>query len=296
MIAYGELALAMVIVGSSVVVGKIIAQTLPISISMVLRFAIASVVLLGLKAWDRRESKPIPIKDLCLVALQAFFGVYLFSWCLLHGLKYTSAINAGLITSTIPAVLVLLSFLFLKERLSVIKILAIGLSMVGLLVLNRGPNGSGAGDFPSERIWGNLLVFVAVVGEALFTVLGKQVSGKINPLQNALLLSGFGILFFAPEALIEISNSSSVPFTPVALVSLLYYGVFVTVIAFLLWLRGVAKVPASTAAAFTAVWPISAVGLSCLFLGEPLQPSHVIGALLIVGAIGLIALERPSHA
>ena len=64
-----------------------------------------------------------------------------------------------------------------------------------------------------------------------------------------------------------------------------------TVLAFVLWARGLAVVPASTAAGFTAVLPLSAVSQSYAVLGEAFAWSHVLGAACVIGGIVLLARE-----
>jgi drug/metabolite transporter (DMT)-like permease len=71
----------------------------------------------------------------------------------------------------------------------------------------------------------------------------------------------------------------------------LYNGILLTVIAFLFWFRGVTRVPASAAAVFTGIMPISAVSLSYLVLNEPFSWLHLIGALCVLLGIGLIARD-----
>ncbi|PYN05694.1 MAG: hypothetical protein DME02_18860 [Candidatus Rokuibacteriota bacterium] len=68
-----------------------------------------------------------------------------------------------------------------------------------------------------------------------------------------------------------------------------YYSVFVTVVAFLLWARGVARVPASAASVFTGVLPISALGLSHLVLRESVTVAHLLAATLVVAGIVVLA-------
>ena len=71
-----------------------------------------------------------------------------------------------------------------------------------------------------------------------------------------------------------------------------YYGVVVTVVAFLLWARGVARVPAGAASVFTGVLPISALALSHLALGESVTAAHLLAASLVVA--GIVVLTRAS--
>jgi drug/metabolite transporter (DMT)-like permease len=69
-----------------------------------------------------------------------------------------------------------------------------------------------------------------------------------------------------------------------------YYGVIVTVVAFLFWASGVARVPASAASVFTGVLPVSALTLSHFTLGETVTAWHLLAATLV--AAGIVVLAR----
>lgn len=132
-IAYLQLTLAMIIVGSSVVVGKLIVVSVPVFLASGLRFGIASIVLVPLLI--KLEGIPsLCRKDLFILFLQALTGVFGFSICLLYGLKFTGAAESGIITSTTPAVIGLISFIFLKEKLGRNNILGIVLAVLGIIV------------------------------------------------------------------------------------------------------------------------------------------------------------------
>src|SRR5262249_28075784 len=73
-----------------------------------------------------------------------------------------------------------------------------------------------------------------------------------------------------------------------------YYGVLVTVVAFLLWARGVARVPASVASVFTGVLPVSALAFSHFALGEIITAWHLLAAALV--AAGIVVLARAREA
>ena len=71
-----------------------------------------------------------------------------------------------------------------------------------------------------------------------------------------------------------------------------YFGAVFTVLAYLFWFHGVSKVSGSTAGVFTAVMPVSAVVLSCIFLKERFTLSHGMGITLVLAAIFIMALTR----
>lgn len=202
LIAYLELTLAMAIVGSSVVVGKLLIASFPIFLGAGLRFAIASAVLLPMLISSEKGIPTITRKDWMLLCLQTLTGVFLFTVFLLYGLKFTTAAESGIITSTTPAVLGLISFLFLKERLTWNKAIGIAFTLFGILAINLVGTSAGS-ERGADPLLGNLLVFGAVIGEALFTIFRKVASEKVTPLAGATLMSILGLLMFLPFALYE---------------------------------------------------------------------------------------------
>jgi drug/metabolite transporter (DMT)-like permease len=282
----------MVIVGSSVVVGKIIIVDFPVFLASGLRFAIASLILVPLLLRQSRGIPSLSIKDWMILFLQALTGVFLFNIFLLYGLKFTTAMAGGIITSTTPAIVGIIAFFVLKERFSWYKSAGIALAVVGILAVNLGT--SSDAEHGSNPALGNFMIFLAAIGEALFTIFRKVVSEKVTPLCNATVVSVFSLIMFAPWAACE---STSFDFSAITLeewVLILYYGIGVTVVSFILWFKGVSKVPASTAAVFTGVMPVSAVALSYVFLGEVLLWSHLVSALSVIGGIVLIARGQRS--
>ena len=169
LVPYLQLILAMTVVGSSVVAGKMMAASLPVMLSSFLRFAMASPVLFLLLYL--REGRPrLPSRaDLVTVFLQAFTGVFLFSIFLLFGVQRTGAIEAGLVTGTLPAVTAIRAALMLRERLSRRQMLGIAATVAGAMLLNV--HGGEPAASTSSTWPGFLLVLAAVVCEALFAVL-----------------------------------------------------------------------------------------------------------------------------
>ena len=273
--AYLELSAAMIIVGSIVVVSKVITTTFPVFLAAALRFAIASMILLPLLFKAEHGVPSLGKKDACMLFLQAFAGNFLFSILLLYGLKLTSAAESGIILGTVPVVIGLISFLLLREYLTWNKGIALFIATVGVGVIGSigTPPSAGQG---ANALLGNVFVFGAVLGEALWTILGKAMSGKVTPLTIASLTSCFGLLLFSPMAVYQARSFNFGTVAPLSWAAVVYYGLG-TVGAYLLWYQGVSKVPASIAGAFTGVQPMSAVVLSNLLLKEPMVWSHWVG-------------------
>jgi drug/metabolite transporter (DMT)-like permease len=206
-----------------------------------------------------------------------------------------SAAESGIITSSTPAVLGLISFVILNDHLTLKKGLGIVMTLGGVLAINL--IGAAPDQARGVNPWlGNLLVFGAVIGEALFSTFRKLISPKISSLAITTLMSVIGFILFIPFALPETLAFDFSRTTPGDWALVLYCGLFVTVIAYLLWFSGLAEVSASTAAVFTGVWPVSAVVLAYLVLKEPYSPSHLLGIICVLGGIILIAMDsNPAH-
>ena len=292
--AYLELTGAMVLVGSSVVAGKLMAESLPVFLAGGLSSAIGAAILVPVLFVREGGFPAVGGRELLVLFLQAFTGIFLFRVLLLWGLLYTSAAEGGVITSTTPAVVGLISFLFLGDRPGPRVWAGIALAVAGIVALNVLGSGAEAGGARgSAPLLGNLLVFGAVVSEALFTIFGKAAAGRVSPLTTAVSASVMSLALFLPLGLYQTIgfDFSSVGFAGWA--SVVHYGVFVTALGYLLWFGGLAKVPASTAGVFTGVLPVSAVLLSYVVLREPFSWAHPVGVGCVLLAILLIAWRRP---
>jgi drug/metabolite transporter (DMT)-like permease len=288
--AYIALALAQVFVGSLVVVGKVIAAGFPVFLASALRSIIGVAVLLPLLLWREGRLPRVTLRDALYLFLIAFTGMFLFSIFLLYGLRLTTATEGGIIISTAPAMLGVFAFLFMGERFTHWRGLAIGLAVAGMVALRAADGGAGA-IAPSSGV-GNLLVFGAAVGEALFSALGKPVSRTLSPLAIATYVTFAGLVMFLPFGLWEARSFDFAAVPPLQWLPIVYYGVFITAGAFLLWYWALARVPASTAAVFLGILPISGVLLSYGVLGEQFRWGHLFGLAAVLAGIACIAVPE----
>lgn len=287
--------MAMMIVGSSVVVGKIITDSFPLFLASGLRFGIAALLLTFLVSHREKALAGLGRKDWITLILMAVCGQFLFTLFLLWGLRMTSAAEAGVIMSTTPAAMAVVSCLLLRERLTLTNVIGVALAVLGILAVN-GLLTPTTGDHGPYRWLGNLLVCSAVMGEAMFLLLRKKINPSLSSLSMTCALCLIGFLIFLPPAIYQAWDFDFSKVRPVEWGAMLYFGVVFTVVAYVLWFRGVARVPGSTAGIFTAIMPVSAVVLSYIFLGEPFCWSHVVGGVLVVSAIGIMALQPNQNA
>ncbi len=159
---YGCLILSMSLVGAYVALTKPLAALLPVFLLAWLRFGIGAVAMLR---WLKKpaDEKPLSTQSRWLVFLESFLGNFLFTLCMITGVSMTNAVSAGVIMSSIPAVVAVMSWVFLKEKISlrVWGAVACGAIGIGLLSLAKDSHGAAAASGGQSAWLGNVLVQVS---------------------------------------------------------------------------------------------------------------------------------------
>jgi drug/metabolite transporter (DMT)-like permease len=196
--AYLLLTASMALVGSYVALSKPLVAVLPVFALAFLRFAIGAVAMIPWTPRTRGEA-PLSASERRWLFLMSFFGNFLFSVCMLTGIAMTTATAAGVILATLPAVVALLSRLFLREHLAPRTLLAIALAVGGIVLLQFAKASDAVG--ARQALLGNLLMFGAVVCEASYVILGKRLAATRTPLRVSALINLWGLALTAPLGL-----------------------------------------------------------------------------------------------
>ena len=260
--AYLALALSMMMVGANVPLGKYLTTQLPIGWIGVVRCGSAVLPLGILCAWELRRTRLPALRAIAGIAALGISGVFLYPCFLLLGLRTTSAFGAGAITATLPAIVALLSTLFLHERFDHRILGAVLCAAFAIAALELAAAG-GAIELGSN---GNLLVLIAVFAEAVYVILARGLAQAATPSQMALIANLSGLAAFA---LLLLVTGEKPPIAPVtAWVGAAAFGITSSVLALLLWFWAVARVSASKAGVFTVFLPLTAAVIAIAILGE----------------------------
>jgi drug/metabolite transporter (DMT)-like permease len=296
LVAYGCLALSMSLVGSYVALSKPLVAAFPVLLLAWLRFGIAA---LAMPHWLRRPPGEAPMtgRTRGLVFLESFLGNFLFSICMLFGVSLTSAVSAGVIMASIPAVVAIGSRVFLRESITTRVALAIACAALGIGLLALAPAPAGAPGGPAAGAsmpWlGNLLVFCAVVCEAAYAVIGKSLTGRLGPKRISSLINLWGFVLSTPFGL-WFALRFDFGAVSIGLWSLLLvYALAASIWTVWLWMTGLKSVPASQAGVFTVMLPVSAAVVGVLVLGERL--STVQGLAFALALLGVVLATWPSR-
>ena len=184
----------MSLVGSYVGFSKLLVLVFPVFLLAWLRFGIAAVAMAH---WVKRSASEtrLSARDRKLLFLESFLGNFLFSICMLYGVSLTSALAAGVIMAAIPAVVALMSWLFLRERIAPRVAVGIACAVGGIalvsLVQHADTNAAGS-------LLGNLMLLGAVCCEASYVVIGKQLTGNVSAKRISALVNLWGLALVTP--------------------------------------------------------------------------------------------------
>ncbi|VAX07190.1 Permease of the drug/metabolite transporter (DMT) superfamily [hydrothermal vent metagenome] len=285
------MAAAMVLVGSTVIVSKTIGEGMPPFTATALRFAIASPVFAGLLWFSRQKIPSLSLREWGLLIIQAASGSVAYTVLLILGLSFTSGANAGVIVGTLPVIMGLLAIMAFGERATRRLMAAIFVAGIGVFLVTLGAvSGDNSTDTLRDFI-GIGLVFLAVLGEALFLLLNKKIATPIPALALSTIMSCFGFLLAIGPAYAEFSSGAYGHISRDALIGVIYYALFPTVVGFLLWYGGSAKTSAGEAALATAFMPVSALVFVAFFSHEPITLLQATGCFFVIIAI-LVGIGR----
>lgn len=212
----------------------------------------------------------------CLAGYQAAY----FTAVTLSGI----AVAALIAICSAPLMIAALAPVALGERLSGRVRLALALGVAGTAILIALPGGSL--DLSPRFVAGALLALAAGLAYALYVVLAKATLARMAPLPLTALTFTAGAVLLTPALL-----WTEAPLRQVALgwPWLLYLGAVATAAAYAIYSVGLRGVPASVAGIVTLLEPLTATLLGVLIFGERLGAAGIVGALLLLSALGLLA-------
>jgi drug/metabolite transporter (DMT)-like permease len=292
LLAYACLALGMSIVGAYVGFSKLLVAVFPVFLLAWLRFGIAAIAMAH---WLKREPEfpPLDAASKRLLFLESFLGNFLFSICMLYGMRYANAVTAGVVMAAIPAAVALLSWIFLKEKVATRTWIAIGLAVAGvaLLALNR----SSAENTP-QLLLGIALLLGAVFCEAAYVVIGKKLTGKVSARRISALINLWGFALVTPLGLWQATSFEFSSVSSMMWGGLVLYALAASMWTVWLWMTGLKKVPAARAGVFTIFLPITSALVGIAFLNESFTTLHAVAFALALGAVLLATWPSRSNA
>lgn len=272
--------------GGNFVVGRYVYDQVPPVALSFWRWAVALAVLLPFTAIVTLKQRRLIVRHWRILAALGASGIAIFHILVYQALHFTQAVNAALFLSTTPVFIVVLSWLMLRERLSTRQGLGITISLIGaVVIIMRGELGR---LLQLQFNAGDLWMLAAVPNWAFYSVLLRRLPPVFHPMTLVTVIALFGVAFLAPVYAWELARDVGFEVNRTTIGSILYIGLFASVLAYICWNRGVSVVGANRAGLFMHLVPLFSALLAIVTLGESVRVFHFAGAALIFTGIYLV--------
>jgi drug/metabolite transporter (DMT)-like permease len=250
------------------------------------RWTIALGVLLLFAHGPLWAYRRVVLREWKLMVALGFTGVAAFQTCVYLALVTTSALNALLLLVTTPLLTVFGAWALFRDPVTPRQLLGLAVSLVGaVLLIARGSLSLLMGlHFGTGDLW----MLLAVV---LWTAYSLLLRRRPADLPQSVLLTASaitGIMGMLPVYLWTQLGEELPRLSTQAVWGLLYVSLLASVLAFLLWNRGVSKLGPNRASTFIYLMPLFGAVLSLIFLGEGVQGYQVTGGMLIFFGVVLM--------
>ncbi len=265
--------------GGNAVAGKFLAGSLPpVTISFI-RLAIGVLIMSPVIIRLFKRERAALRENLKILVFLAVTGVIGFNLLIYWALNYTSAINATLLNSTSPLFIFLLSALLIGEKMELKYWVSMTISFIGVLFVIT--HGSFERLIAFEFNIGDLIMVLAVISWALYSIFIKKLSGKMPSLAIFGFTLAIGFAVMIPAIAVELAIMPVDRLTLGEWSALFYIGIFPSICSFLLWNRAVAMIGPSKASISLNLIPVFGAGAAVLVLGEVITLPQVIGGCLV---------------
>ncbi len=220
-------------------------------------------------------------KDIKHIALMVLFEPCLYFIFEAQALVYTTAGQAGMITSMMPLITAIGAGIFLNELISKKLILGSIVAIFGAVWLSL----SGTGDeYATNPLLGNSLEFMAMICGAGYAISIRHLVKRFSPLFLTAIQSFVGFLFFLPFAVWDY-NTVDMDFNITAISWIIYLGVVVTLGGYGLFNFALSRMAVSKASMYINLIPIFTLVLAFLILGETLAYIELIASGIILAGV-----------
>lgn len=270
------------------IVGRAVAGQVPPVTLAWWRWTGASIVAIGF-AWPHlRRDGPVLLRHAPVLLALSVTGIASFNTMVYIGLQDTTAVNALLLQSVMPVVILLWALALYGERPGLFQMAGLAVSLLGVAAIAG--RGSAAALTGLSFNTGDLWVIGAVILYALYAVLLRR-RPPVHPLSLLVVLMGAGSVLLLPLCVWEAHGGAEIRGGWPSWAAIAYTAVVPSLVAYLFFNRGVELIGAARAGQSLHLVPVFGAALAVLFLGERIEAYHVFGIVLIAAGLALASLR-----
>lgn len=288
--AHGALIFANLLFGINYSISKDIMPDYIPPFGLALLRIISGLIIFWIISFFMKKEK-VDKKDIWHIALCAFFGVFLNQMMFLSGLNLSTPINASIIMTSNPIIVMLFSALILHEAITKQKVTGIIVGASGAILLTLF-NAEGHLDFGSDKFLGNLFQLINTTAFGLYLVLVKKVMKKYSGVTVLKWLYVFGLFYIFPVGIGQFSEIDwqAIPFD--IYLAIAYLLIMVTVVAYFMNMYALKHVMPSTVSTYIYSQPVIASLFAVLTGRDKLTWLEVMASLLVFAGVYLVSKRR----
>ena len=244
------------------------------------RWALVWIILLPFTYREIIKYKDTILNNLPLLFFLGFTSVGLFNSFTYLSLVYTQVINASLFNTAIPAIIILLCFLFKVEKTNGFQILGLIISVCGILAIVTKLNLNILLSLNFNK--GDLIMIGGVITWGVYSTLLKKKRFTLPLLTLVHVICTFGLIIVFPQFLYEYSNGQSINFDFNMIYTLIFLALFPSIGSYYCWAGAVSIIGANRAGIFLSLIPLFSTIMAIFVYNEQFKLFHLIGAILII--------------
>ncbi len=289
--AYLCLVIATLSWGGNAVAGKLaVGHVSPMMLTF-WRWAFAVAIIFAISVPQLRKDWPVVRKRLPILIFYGVVGYTTFNAVLYTALKYTTAINVAIEQAGIPMLIFLINFILFRTRVSLAQVFGFSLTLLGVAL--TASNGDLASLLNLTVNFGDALMLIAVVAYAVYTV-SLRWKPAIDWRTLMAIPALFALLTTVPLVLWEHAADATIWPDTRGWVIVLYTALFASLLAQVLYIKGVEGIGPNRASLFINLIPVFGTLLSVAIIGEDLQFFNVAALVLALGGIAIAEKGKPA--
>jgi len=231
----------------------------------------------------------VKMKDVPMLILCAIFGVAINQMCFFMGLKYTTPINASLIMTTTPILVLVTSAILIKEKITFQKMIGIALGAIGAIILiSKG----GSFSLQQNQILGDALIFTNAMSYGIYLVLVKKLMNRYHPITVVKWVFTFSIFMVLPFGWNDVKAIEWSTFSSTIWWAFAYVLIAVTFLAYLFNAFALKIVNPSVASIYIYLQPLFASLIALMMGKDELGFIKILAGILIF--TGVFLVSKPS--
>jgi len=255
-----------------------------------LRWLIVLIILIPFTFNDILKNLKIIKKNFYSILLMSITSISLFNSVVYYSLNFTQVLNGALMISTIPILIVFISFIFKTERINFNQILGLVLSLTGVTIIITRLNFSNLINLNLNK--GDILLLIAMLSWAIYSTMLRTHKTGLKYLSFMSVIISIGLIFLFPQFLFEFNNHQVIRFNIPVFLIVCYVVFFAGLGSYILWNKAVVIVGPNKAGIFLHLMPVFSSLMAIFLLNEKLMDFHIIVAITII--IGIYLSSKKS--